>query len=42
MDTEEELTKLRLDPQREKHEARQRAEKYSQENEENIGRLYFY
>ena len=39
MATEEEITRLRLDPQREKHEARQRAEKYSQETEEDMVRL---
>lgn len=39
MATEEELTRLRLDPQREKFEARQRAEKYAQETDEDLIKL---
>ena len=39
MDTEEEITRLRLDPQREKYEARQRAERYAQESDEDLIKL---
>lgn len=39
MATEEEITKLRLDPQREKYEARQRAERFAQDTEEDIIKL---
>lgn len=39
MATEEELTKLRLDPKREQYEARQRAERYAQESNEDIIKL---
>lgn len=39
MATEEEITRLRLDPQREKYEARQRAEKYTQDTEEDLIKL---
>ena len=39
MATDEEITKLRLDPQREKYEARQRAERYAQDTEEDSIKL---
>ena len=39
MDTEEELIRLRLNPQREKYEARQRAEKYTRESEDDLIKL---
>lgn len=39
MPTEEEITKLRLDPQREKHQAQQRAQQYPEKTEEDTIRL---